>query len=158
MNSSHPVSRLLSELLGRRVGRHFRSHHLPPIDVPSPPLATQRDGTLVLLWSAGCSKSAPTSCLGPLRCAAFSLQIERKKRADERTRTADLISLRGIIHALQGFAEVCKSRISRRFPLLRVAECCTALRSRWCQSGVSPLRIAYPRVPHRSTTSWPHTR
>src|SRR5215208_3112518 len=67
-------------------------------------------------------------------------------------------SLRVIIHALQGFAEVCKSRISRRFPLLRVAECCTALRSRWCQSGVSPLRIAYPRVPHRSTTSWPHTR
>jgi hypothetical protein len=47
VNSSHPVSRLLSELLGRRVGRHFRSRHLPPIDVASPPLATQRDGTLV---------------------------------------------------------------------------------------------------------------
>jgi hypothetical protein len=62
VNSSHPVSRLLSELLGRRVGRHFRSRHLPPIDVASPPLATQRDGTLVLLWSAGCSKSAPTLC------------------------------------------------------------------------------------------------
>jgi hypothetical protein len=58
------------------------------------------------------------------------------ERADERTRTADLVSLRVIIHVLQGFAESCNSRISRRFPLLRVAACCTVLRSRWYQSGI----------------------
>jgi hypothetical protein len=45
-------------------------------------------------------------------------------------------SLRVISHALQGFAEACKSPISRRFSLLWLAACCTVLRSRWCQSGV----------------------
>ncbi len=64
-----------------------------------------------------------------------SLQV--KNRADERTRTADLISLRVIIHALQGFARACKSRISKQLSLLRLAACCTVLRSRWCQSGVN---------------------
>jgi hypothetical protein len=59
-----------------------------------------------------------------------------KTRADERTRTADLISLRVIHQALQGFAGDCKSRIFKRFPLLRVAACCTVLRSRWYQSGI----------------------
>ena len=29
------------------------------------------------------------------------------------------------------------SRISKRFPLLRFAACCTVLRSRWCRSGVN---------------------
>jgi hypothetical protein len=38
--------------------------------------------------------------------------------------------------ALQGFAQACKSRISKRFPLLQFAVCCTVLRSRWCQSGI----------------------
>jgi hypothetical protein len=42
-----------------------------------------------------------------------------KQRADERIQTADLLHLRVIIQALQGFAG-----------------CCTVLRSRWCQSGV----------------------
>jgi hypothetical protein len=57
-------------------------------------------------------------------------------RADERTRTADLRSLRVTIQALQGFAQVCKSRISKRFSLLWLAQCCTILRSRWYQSGI----------------------
>jgi hypothetical protein len=84
VNSSHPVSRLLSELLGRCVGRHFRSRHLPPIDVASPPLATQRDGTLVLLWSAGCSKSAPTLCwdLNPVQRFTCKLAQKESRRAD----------------------------------------------------------------------------
>ena len=56
--------------------------------------------------------------------------LSRGERADERTRTADPISLRVIGHALQGFAGVCKLRISKRFPLLRLAACCTVLRSR----------------------------
>ena len=33
-----------------------------------------------------------------------SVYLRRFERSDERTRTADLVSLRTIIHALQGFA------------------------------------------------------
>ena len=66
-------------------------------------------------------KSEPTSGLEPLTC-----------------------SLRVINQALLGCAEDCRSRISRRFPLLRVAECCTVLRSRWYQSGIN-RGIAAPR-------------
>ena len=39
--------------------------------------------------------------------------VHRVQRADERTRTADLISLRVIIQALQGCAGGCKCRISK---------------------------------------------
>jgi hypothetical protein len=65
----------------------------------------------------------------------FSAYLSRLGRADERTRRADLISLRVRIHALQGFARACRYRISkpRSFPWLAVN--CTVLRSRWCQSG-----------------------
>src|SRR5215203_3319420 len=45
-------------------------------------------------------------------------------------------SLRVIGHALQGFARACKSLISKGFSLLRLAQCCTVLRSRWYQSGI----------------------
>jgi len=38
-----------------------------------------------------------------------------KKRADERTQTADLISLRVISHVLLGVAQACKPRMSRTF-------------------------------------------
>src|SRR5687767_1623650 len=58
------------------------------------------------------------------------------KRADERTRTAYPCSLRVIHQALQGCARDCKCPINRRLSLLRVAECCTVLRSRWYQSGI----------------------
>ena len=60
------------------------------------------------------TKRAPTSGLEPLSC-----------------------SLRVISQALQGCAGGCKTLILRRVYLLRVAECCTVLRSRWCQSGVN---------------------
>jgi hypothetical protein len=57
-------------------------------------------------------------------------------RADERTRTADLISLRVIKRVLQGFAQGCRSRISKPVSFLCDATCCTVLRSQWCQSDV----------------------
>jgi hypothetical protein len=57
-------------------------------------------------------------------------------RADERTRTADLLQLRVITQALQGFAQPCKSRISKPISFLSLAACCTVLRSRWYQSGI----------------------
>src|SRR5918992_1393383 len=50
-------------------------------------------------------------------------------------------SLRLISQVLQGFAVACKSRIPRQFPLLRFAECCTVLRSRWYQSGINTTLI-----------------
>src|SRR5215216_4296337 len=66
----------------------------------------------------------------------YSAYLRRIERADERTRTAYPCSLRVIIHALQGCAEACKCRISKRLFLLRVAACCTVLRSQWYQSGI----------------------
>ena len=76
-------------------------------------------------------------------------------RADERTRTADLISLRVIGHVLQGLAQECKSRISKPFALLWLALCCTILRSRWYQSGIKrDLRDARCRSTY-SSHGWP---
>ena len=66
----------------------------------------------------------------------FLTHLQVKERADERTRTASC-SLRVIHQALQSLAGVCKSRISRPISLLCLAQCCTVLRSRWCQSGVN---------------------
>jgi hypothetical protein len=50
-----------------------------------------------------------------------------------------------IIQVLQGFAQECKSRISKPVSILRVAACCTVLRSRWCQSGVKRSWITHRR-------------
>ena len=52
----------------------------------------------------------------------YCAYLRRFERADERTRTADLTSLRVIYQALQGFAQECKSRIFKGFSLLRL--CC----------------------------------
>ena len=67
----------------------------------------------------------------------FIWDLQEKGRADERTRTADLISLRVIGQALQGFAGRCRTRISKWLSLPRFALCCAVLRSRWCHSGVN---------------------
>jgi len=68
-------------------------------------------------------------------------QRNRLIYADSRELTSGLepltCSLRVIHHALQWCAQECKSRIPRRLPLLGVAACCTALRSRWYQSGIN---------------------
>jgi hypothetical protein len=63
-------------------------------------------------------------------------ELSNSGRADERTRTDDLISLRVIIQVLLRLARGCRSRISREVSLLWLAWCCIILRSRWCQSGV----------------------
>src|SRR5215213_10593256 len=60
----------------------------------------------------------------------------RAERADERTRTADLLQLRVIHQALQGCAQACKCRIPKPLSILWVAACCTVLRSQWYQSGI----------------------
>jgi hypothetical protein len=70
-------------------------------------------------------------------CGEYSAYLWKKERADERTRTADLISLRVCGHALQGCAGDCKSRIFRGVSFPCLAAWCTVLRSRWYQSGVS---------------------
>jgi hypothetical protein len=92
--------------------------------------------------------------------SVFYLQIETKGRADERTRTADLISLRVISQALQRLAGVCKSRIDRLISFLCLALCCTVLRSRWYQSGIKrspvrppPRRVAPGDLRHSSSTN-----
>jgi hypothetical protein len=76
----------------------------------------------------------PTSGLDPLTC---SLQV--------------------IFHALQGFARVCKSPISKPVSFLCLALCCTVLRSQWCQSGVNrdiaALRSCLRGARTRSTSS-----
>src|SRR5829696_5154071 len=53
-------------------------------------------------------------------------------------------SLRVIHQALQGLARSCDFRISKAFPLLRVARRCTVLRSRWYQSGIKKSWISFP--------------
>src|SRR5215207_2273473 len=59
------------------------------------------------------------------------------RSADERARTADLISLRMIIQALQGFANPLTKPISFLCLVLR----CTELRSRGCQSGAASILV-----------------
>jgi hypothetical protein len=56
--------------------------------------------------------------------------VQRVLRANERTRTADLISSRVCGQWLLGVAGVCKSRILKGFFLPRLAVRCTVLRSR----------------------------
>jgi hypothetical protein len=69
--------------------------------------------------------------------SGFLAHLSEFGRADERTRTADLLQLRVIIQVLQRLAGVCKSRISKPISLLCSARCCAVLRSRWYQSGIN---------------------
>ena len=71
--------------------------------------------------------------------------LSRSKRAEERTRTADLKPLRVIGRVLQGFAQTCNSRIDKPISFLCLALCCTVLRPRWCQSGVKRLPLVHSR-------------
>jgi hypothetical protein len=80
---------------------------------------------------------SPRILSGDFVYTEISPYLSRIQRADERTRTADLTSLRVINHVLQGFAQGCKPCISKPISLLRLARGCTVLRSRWCQSGVN---------------------
>ena len=71
----------------------------------------------------------------------FTCKWKQKQRAGERTRTADLISLRVLSQAFQRFAQACKTRIYRPISFLCLAAYCTVLRSRWCQSGIKSVRV-----------------
>jgi hypothetical protein len=66
-------------------------------------------------------------------------------RADERTRTADLLQVRVISQALQGLARGCKYGISKPVSFLRLTACCTVLRSRWYQCGIKRLPLMHSR-------------
>src|SRR5215204_5440117 len=78
---------------------------------------------------------APTRVPGAssVKSLLFIYEHKETRRAD--LRTADLL----ITSDHSGVAGVCRGlqcRISRRLSLLRVAACCTVLRSRWYQSGI----------------------
>jgi hypothetical protein len=88
-----------------------------------------------------CCPTAAKSSIILLGAVIFLLLLQVKRRADERTRTAYPCSLRVMHQALQGFAEACKSRISRAISFLCLAACCTVLRSRWYQSGIKWLGV-----------------
>ncbi len=108
-----------------------------------------------LRLQCGCSKQAPVLCRGLRLALRFTCKLKETKRADERTRSADLPSLRMINRVLQGFAWACKSPVSKGFTLPSLALCCTVLRSRWCQSGVniallSAYAPAYVFTQHRA--------
>jgi hypothetical protein len=70
----------------------------------------------------GTADKAPYTCTGSI---LFLWVLQVKKRADERTRTADLISLRVIGHTLHGCAAVCTLRISMGVSFLCIAACST---------------------------------
>jgi hypothetical protein len=74
--------------------------------------------------------------VGNFALFADSAYLSRLERANERTRTADLLQLRVCGHTLQGCAGGCKCRIFRGVSCPCLAERCTALRSRWYQSGI----------------------
>jgi hypothetical protein len=65
--------------------------------------------------------------------------LSRLWKAEERTRTAFLL-ITSDTSRVAGLARACKSRISRRIPLLWVAGRCTVLLSRWCQGSVNIIR------------------
>ena len=65
---------------------------------------------------------------GPLPFFGFSAYLWAKARADERTRTADLISLRVCGQGLLDVAEACKSRIDNGSSVPCLARYCGALR------------------------------
>jgi hypothetical protein len=76
----------------------------------------------------------------------LSCKCWKNERADERTRTADLISLRVITQALQGCAGGCKCHISKGISLLCLAARCTVLLSRWYQSGINRAPVVRGQV------------
>src|SRR5829696_3543436 len=65
---------------------------------------------------------------GTLICHCVLPANQHKKRADERTRTADLISLRVCGQWLLSVAGVCNSRMDKGFSVPCLAHYCRALR------------------------------
>jgi Transposase, Mutator family len=73
--------------------------------------------------STGLQYIGPAFMIRHCSYSAFYLQMSENQRADERTRTADLISLRVIGQGLQGVAQACRTRISKGVSFLRIAVC-----------------------------------
>ena len=63
-----------------------------------------------------------------LFCLDVLVSVQRVKRADERTRTADLTSLRVCGQWLLSVAQTCNSRINKRFFFPSFARYCRVLR------------------------------
>jgi hypothetical protein len=63
------------------------------------------------------------------------------EKANSREPTSGLepltCSLRHSCDVLLGVAQGCNCRISKRFALLWLAQCCIVLRSRWYQNGIN---------------------
>ena len=95
------------------------------------------------LRQTGWSKSAPMQT-GAIAffCASFPAN-HPKKRADERTRTADLPQLRAINRVLQGLARVCRSLYPSGFLFLRLP--CVAPYCARGGVGVVSTSPSYPR-------------
>jgi hypothetical protein len=92
--------------------------------------------------------------LRPIR--KFGLdELDRESRRADSNRWPSI--LRVIGRALQRFAQECKSCISKRLSLLQVAERCTVLRSRWCQSGIKSLSYL-PNTAVRFYSLWSKSR
>ena len=74
--------------------------------------------------------------LGPLALSEYLAYLWKNK--EPTSVLAPLTySLRVISQVLQGFARGYKYRMSKPVSLLSFARCCTALRSRWYQSGIN---------------------
>jgi hypothetical protein len=138
--------RFIRSLPVRTVRWEVRTtHHVPrrhPSRDPLHALATQHGKAYRRGYGRSlgiivyCCPTAAKPLVFALRVLGFLRYLQEKKRADERTRTADLISLRVCGQGLQRLARGCKSRIFKRLSLLRAAACCTVLRSRWYQIGI----------------------
>jgi hypothetical protein len=133
-SSRLPTAARAPLLRSRRPGEHHRSILLAPFGEPfqnamESPLGQAGCGTVAVSWAG--TSAGPCLCPVYFTCK-WALFREPTSGLEPLT-----CSLRVITQALQGCAGGCKSRISRRLSLLRVAACCTVLRSRWYQSGIN---------------------
>jgi hypothetical protein len=101
----------------------------------------------------GCQRAGDSE-LGPSPVCRFLLQLAIKRRPTSGLEPLTC-SLRVINRMLQEFARSCKSPISKPFSLLWLAQCCTVLRSRWCQSGVRSVCITRGALRRSTLSSFP---
>ena len=106
----------------------------------------------------GCTKPRSSSSAS-FYLLWFPCKSQQNREPTSGLEPLTLLQLRVIGHALQAFAEVCKSRISRRLSLLRVALCCTVLRSRWYQIGIRTsdrYSLMVDPMAHSRNLLWSH--
>jgi len=99
------------------------------------------------LWDrAYCLRTADKAPDQNIGGFSFLRVLQVKRRADERTRTADLVSSRVCSRAFLSVAEDCKCRINKRFLVRSVARYCTTLCAGWGQPRVSTPWIIRSQV------------